>query len=469
MEAVMKEAEFMQLECVQPCSFKTNIWTHLKFSGTLGGFANESGVNKFIDLALQDVLGAAGLSETVRLVMESEVLSIRPDWRVLYLNGYLVGVIEGKQPGKQAMTHPRILGEVYDQLMHLRSVFRVSTPFAILSSYNQWRLCWLDDAPSNMLAAMTELPESTPYQTPSKRKRDDASKLPDAKRSKHAAAGDTPTSRRRRELTPPPTPSSAVKPVRLSDPQGEEDGPAEGPDDEEKHEERILCVSPVVGSDSEDLPVILLSVFTKMTLIKTHKVKHEAGLMVSERLRLANATGFSWKKATYPNGLDFGSFIGAGVTNFFFWEELGRGASGKVYLVSGGAKGSVGVIKFFFNDKKAAAKSEQEWWGKVYGHLPGVAKVRTVELMGQTALLMPWFAPPTLDKVTLDAVERTLKEDYHKKGLVHEDVAWRNIGVYNSEEGIQAVAYDMGNLRPVNEDESDKWVATAVERLRTKL
>jgi hypothetical protein len=36
------------------------------------------------------------------------------------------------------------------------------------------------------------------------------------------------------------------------------------------------------------------------------------------------------------------------VKNFYLWEDLGHGADGRAFLVSGGTRGAVGVLKFFF-------------------------------------------------------------------------------------------------------------------------
>ncbi len=87
---------------------------------------------------------------------------------LILVNGHAIGTIKSKQPGKDVMDHPNILGEVYDQLMHLHSIFRVNTPFAILTCYEQWRICWLNNENSNELASMDKLPEPSLYRTPMK-------------------------------------------------------------------------------------------------------------------------------------------------------------------------------------------------------------------------------------------------------------------------------------------------------------
>ena len=105
--------------------------------GHLGGYSNEAGVNKFVEMVIVDILEALGIRGKVTIRAEVEVMRYRPDFMLILVNGHPVGTIEGKQPGKGAMEHPNILGEVYDQLMHLHSIFRVDTPFAILTCYEK--------------------------------------------------------------------------------------------------------------------------------------------------------------------------------------------------------------------------------------------------------------------------------------------------------------------------------------------
>jgi hypothetical protein len=435
---------FAQWSTINLMPFKTSIWNYVKSNGTLGGYATEADVNWFNQAVLVDVLNAIGLFDVFQLLKEVEVLSLRPDWMVLYLNGHPVGVIEGKQPGAEAMHHERILGEVFDQLMHVRTVFRVSTPFAILTSYAQWRVCWLDDATSVHIASQTEYPPLSPYTTPLKRSR-----------------GGTQNQDSR---TAPPTPSAGLGPVALLQPD-EDEQEDKSPSDVEDASTRMLCASKVYEASDPMLPLLLATVFQKMALTGTNKIQHVEGKEITAVLRLAHPKGFQWKRVTYPRGLQFGSFLSKAISNFFFWEELGSGAHGKTYLVSGGS-GSVGVLKFFYGmERGGQAEEECKWWQLVYGRMPAVSNVRVVRVMGKSALLMPWFAPPSRNVETQRAIVATLENDYHKNFCVHEDVAWRNVGVYSSNGVLAAVVYDMGNVRKLKQGESDQWVEKAAEYL----
>ena len=80
-------------------------------------------MNKFVESVIVDILEALDIRWKVEIRAEVEVMRNRPDFMLILVNGHPIGTIEGKQPGKEAMGHPNILGEVYDQLMHLHSIF----------------------------------------------------------------------------------------------------------------------------------------------------------------------------------------------------------------------------------------------------------------------------------------------------------------------------------------------------------
>ena len=112
-------------------------------------------MNTQVERVIIDVLESLGIRGEVTIRAEVEVMRNRPDFMLILVNDHPIGTIESKQPGIVAMHHPNILGEVYDQLTHLSSIFKVDNPFAILTSYEEWRICWLNNEASNTIAAST--------------------------------------------------------------------------------------------------------------------------------------------------------------------------------------------------------------------------------------------------------------------------------------------------------------------------
>lgn len=119
-------------------------------------------------------------------------------------------------------------------------------------------------------------------------------------------------------------------------------------------------------------------------------------------------------------------------------------------------------------------KAEMKFWKEIY---PQYAKgIRMVTLNKKPALLLPHFDHPSNrdDNDVLKAIETTLKRDYADKGLYHNDVRWRNIGIRRSREGLHAVVFDMESVERVNAMTSvhkpgTDWVEEKISDLRKRI
>lgn len=424
------------VETLPPTS---NVWNFFQADkGHLGGYSNEDGVNFYVKLVIADILRYMGVEGEVRIREEVEIMRNRPDFMLILLNGHPIGTIEGKQPGLRAMAHPNILGEVYDQLVHLRSIFRVDHPFAILTCYEEWRICWLKD---NQRCDLTDLPAHCPPRTPMKTTEE--SKV-----------------RERNSPPLPQTPSRQLGVGKLQKDSENDSDVIQGFDDDDNRE---FCATRVINCQDGMLPKILVSVVRKMMI--TQRLYTNPTV-----LRYANAITSAWKRAPDRATLNFDLFISKSVKNFFLWEDLGTGADGRAFLVSGGTKGAVGVLKFFHKDTEQRASHEELMWKSIYSHLVPVSSLRVVQVMGATALLMPWFQCPERTEQELEAVKLTLKNDFQRKGFRHDDVAWRNVGIYEQDGETKAVVFDMQRVVASKEDEEDEdWIAEAIEALSSRL
>jgi hypothetical protein len=69
----------------------------------------------------------------------------------------------------------------------------------------------------------------------------------------------------------------------------------------------------------------------------------------------------------------------------------------------------------------------------------------------------------------LGLVEQTLRKDFDERGLIHKDVAWRNIGLYKKGKGkgMMAVVFDMTSVTE-NSQNDNMWVESALRSLRIK-
>jgi RNA polymerase-interacting CarD/CdnL/TRCF family regulator len=84
---------------------------------------------------------------------------------------------------------------------------------------------------------------------------------------------------------------------------------------------------------------------------------------------------------------------------------------------------------------------------------------------------MPHFAAVRPDERlnVLGMVRATLKANFFDKKLVHEDVAWRNIGLYKKVGSVSpaAVVFDLGRVETnqTAHDYDANWVDNAISKL----
>ena len=150
-------------------------------------------------------------------------------------------------------------------------------------------------------------------------------------------------------------------------------------------------------------------------------------------------------------------------------EDLGYGAEGRVWLACA-SSGAVCVLKFPIKDTNSASKDverELKNWKKAYPEFE--TKVFHEKWCGREALRMPHFSAVKPDErlVVLGLVKVTLETNFYDNGLVHEDVAWRNIGLYKDGAECKAVVFDLGRVR--DQDKTgldDNWVDDAIAKLQ---
>ncbi len=93
--------------------------------------------------------------------------------------------------------------------------------------------------------------------------------------------------------------------------------------------------------------------------------------------------------------------------------------------------------------------------------------VRVQQFAGRASLMMPHFDTPERNDETLALVKACLEKNFAARGLMHRDVAWRNVGVYSDENAKPvAVVYDLDS---VCETTDKSWVEAAIASLKEKM
>jgi hypothetical protein len=126
------------------------------------------------------------------------------------------------------------------------------------------------------------------------------------------------------------------------------------------------------------------------------------------------------------------------------------------------------VLKFSLGESPdRTLDAEKNAWDKVYGAV-GI-KVYREKWNGHAALRMPHFAPvhPKNRGNALPLVRDTLEKHFHANGVKHNDVAWRNIGMFKGTDGTEhAVVFDMSSTSSTKDDNG--WVDQAMQHLFDK-
>jgi hypothetical protein len=80
--------------------------------------------------------------------------------------------------------------------------------------------------------------------------------------------------------------------------------------------------------------------------------------------------------------------------------------------------------------------------------------------------MMPHFASPNRTSDVIEGVRKALHESFDARGLVHDDVDWRNIGLRHNG---QPLLYDLGRIEKKNMYQHEDWIEKACESLKRKL
>ena len=72
-------------------------------------------------------------------------------------------MVEVKTPStKKILESHQVAGQLYDYMMRLRSFYGLQAVFGIMTTYCEWRICWLDTTISRQLASTDRISSSVP-------------------------------------------------------------------------------------------------------------------------------------------------------------------------------------------------------------------------------------------------------------------------------------------------------------------
>ena len=361
--------------------------------------------------------------------------SLRPNITVVKVFGTPVGVVKVKKPGQGVMENERVLGELYDYMTQIVNFYGLKQVFGILTTYKEWRVCWLDNDESNKLAGKTPKEFLEP-RTPVKE--------PDKEKKKSSPPGLTPSKKLEQSHTI----------EGLGDDQDSEV-------EEDKTGRKLIATR--VWFVKENVFNLVGSALWKMNDAEFCADRIEAAQMVIQvtedtlywcrRPDAAKNENLQWTKV--PNA-----------SRLLLVEDLGVGSSGRVWLVCS-SSGLVGVLKFCILEfeQNSHLEKELERWRLLYPELGKLCSLRQIAC--HEALLMPHLCTPQRNQKSLDGIRQTLRSRFVEKGLKHGDVAWRNIGVYK-DVGSGQDSYVVFDLEHVTESHDSEWLDDAMKKLEKK-
>ena len=141
-------------------------------------------------------------------------------------------------------------------------------------------------------------------------------------------------------------------------------------------------------------------------------------------------------------------------------EDLGYGATSHAFLACNMTATAFCVVKgarymskeITQEDAAKSLKAEAVNWEKIYGVSDdgGDVLIQNLRVVsdfwgGRPCLIMPYCQPiPKEDRESyLGLVQTTLVEHFAKRGYIHHDVRWRNIGLVQVNDSVKAVVYDL--------------------------
>lgn len=423
---------------------ESSIWTRQRKANVdVFDWSSEASIVHLVADFLSDVLYECGVSDSLTLTPEMGTFELRPDLLILRVAGMPVGVVEVKKPGKGVLDHELVLGELYDYLLHLPNFYGAKQMIGIVTTYREWRVCWLNNPETQALMKADEVLEKdiVGLQTP---KRNAMTEKKD-----RSPPGLT-LSRKR---------TNYHSILRVED--EEEDAIVE-----KIEPKREMFASRIWNTEKENVFPLVASALLKMSRVRHCGFKHPFDQLETRTLLRLDEMSFFWDRLD-PKKVGDGKWDcvpNAATKNLYLLEDLGTGSTGHVWLACS-VGGAVCVLKFLANGKDDPNVLEEEcnWWRKIY---PDLGKnVRTSMFCGRKALVMPHFDTPKRDAETLALVESTLNQSFGVKGLKHPDVRWRNIGVFKNVDGsLRAIIFDLVGVKM--SAPNSNWIAKAIQRLR---
>lgn len=395
-----------------------SIWVS-KQQGAMDSFLNERKIQMLVRNVISDAITAVGLVEQLACEEEMSIFRVKPDiWILTKSTGIPVGVVEVKIPDPEKMDNGLIHGQIYDYMARLESFYGLQHVFGIVSTYQQWRICWFPS--SDNAARATEIEPQPKVAPQSESENEETEGQEKVEHSEEYKREYIITFYKRRILT--------------------------------VYIRRKIYGTSLIEWNDKELPALLASVILKMYHSPTAPVKRFS----SQRPYIAMTdTNWTWEAVKWGAKFqaNYKTMPSTQPDKLFLLEDFRGGVDGRVWLACS-KQGEICVIKFDHMEKKEALEKEAQHWRDIWGH----KDTQVITLSGKPALMMPYmkrienWKDPQILEATKQAV-RTMAS----KGFVHKDLKKRHVGIMSPSkkgERYQVGFLDLRQVEPMEETEA---------------
>lgn len=441
-------SEFFLCEVPQSVlQYPSRIWGSVPSGRDHLYYATESTVVKYVAIFLEDILKAMNLP--FQLENHLGIKHITPDICVLTFGNRLVGVIEVKKPDDNILLQPTVIGELFDQLFLVEGFYSSGPVIGILTSLEEWMFAWFSVDDKHFTDENPVTVSASNYFTPVK----------------------------------PPNPNNS-SPLGLTPSQssGWKHG-LENEDEDFNDEFELLDNFPRVLSTTDvfnifnDYQVVLKHIYTSLLRMTEVKINFRSGIPQSVFKLHKDDKKITWHPLTQIpidfTTLSSSKFPRRNARALLAVEDLGRGSSGKAWLACTLSKNPAICVLKYSNKGDLGGKDhldlEKDWWDRVYPEFSAMTKVEIWS--GSYALVMPHFCsiPEDQRDTYREDIFQLLIEKFQNNGLVHNDVKWRNIGIYLKKNGESAVVlYDLQSVHTFSIETNQNWIEQAMDNLYKK-
>jgi len=132
----------------------TSVWVNYEENGELA-WGSESDIQGFVKGVLQAAIRTLGLTGHIKCCNELSIFDLRPDVWLVCADGVPIGVAEVKKPdGKDILRNKYVQGQLFDYMLRLKSFFGLEHVFGFLSTYEEWRVCWMPQSQKAAVATV---------------------------------------------------------------------------------------------------------------------------------------------------------------------------------------------------------------------------------------------------------------------------------------------------------------------------